>query len=259
MVQIVRGIYSAATGMLAQQFVLDGLAGNLSNLSTTGFKQGVPTFQALRELAILRMGGPMDEAATPIGSLGMGAAFSHTELDLTDGPLQRTDDPLDAALIGGGFFTVLTPFGERHTRAGHFELQPAGRAPDGRQTAWLVDGAGNRVVGMRGPIRIADPRDVGIQPSGVVTSAGVEVDRLKVVDADAASITKLGGNLLLIDAPRPLANVVVRSGFLEQSNVNPVASMVKMISVQRAYELAQRAVKSQDEALERVVNEVPRR
>jgi len=258
-VQIVRGLYSAATGMVAQQFVQDCLAGNLSNLNTTGYKQEVPTFHALREMAILRMGGATNEADAPIGALGLGSSFDHSETDLSAGPLERTEAPLDAALIGSGFFTVLTPFGERYTRAGHFELQVAGKGPDGKQTAWLVDGEGNRVVGMRGPIQITDPRDVTIRPSGAVVSAGVEVDRLKVVDADPASITKLGGNVLAIDAPRPLPNYVVRSGFLEQSNVSAVASMVKMISVQRAYELAQRAVKSQDETLERAVNELPRR
>ena len=84
-VQIVRGLYSAATGMVAQQFVQDCLAGNLSNLNTTGYKQEVPTFHALREMAILRMGGATNEAGAPIGST-------------RPGPLKRRRGPIERCL-----------------------------------------------------------------------------------------------------------------------------------------------------------------
>jgi len=251
-----RGIYSAATGMLAQQFVLDAVAGNLANSATPGFKQDVPTFRALHEMAIRRVAGR--SGAPEIGRLGLGAAFDRTVTDLSAGALQQTGGMLDLALAGEGFFVVQTPRGVRYTRAGQFQALPAGKAADGSPASWLADMAGNRVLGEKGPIALGAARSVVVAEDGTVTVDGAVADRIRRVHAPAAALVKEGGNLFSISGTTAPSSAPVRQGFLEASNVSGIDSMVRMIALHRAYEAAQRAVTTQDDTLGRAVNEVMR-
>src|SRR5579872_1501829 len=175
-----RGIYTAATGMLAAQFVQDALAGNLANLNTVGYKQDTPTFRALQSMALRRYESGVPGGA-PIGSIGLGAAFDHTQTSMSAGPLVATSNPLDLALSGPGFFSLQTPQGERYTRAGQFHAQPAGKAPDGKQLAYLEDDNGNRVLGLKGPINVGSATRLSIDAQGNVMDNGVVLDRLKLI------------------------------------------------------------------------------
>jgi flagellar basal-body rod protein FlgF len=249
---MIRGLYSAATGMLAEQFVQDALAGNLANINTTGYKQDVPTFRALQEMALSRLQGAPSRGTT-IGSLGMGTAFDHTDTDMLAGPVVQTENPLDVAFIGGGFFTIQTPQGERYTRDGHFHLQVVDKT-----TAYLANESGQYLLGQKGPINLAAAKEIVIDGQGNVLADRVAVDKLKLVDAPAAALKKQGGNLFTIEGTPTAAKGVLRQFSLEQSNVNAIHSMVKMITIQRAYEAAQRAITSQDETLGKAVNEVGR-
>lgn len=255
---IIRGIYSAATGMLAQQFVQDALASNLANANTAGYKQDMPTFRALSELAVKRFGGSSRDSGTDIGNLGMGAAFDHTTLDMSAGDLERTDDPLNVALTGSGFFTVQTSGGVRLTRAGDFHIMPGPKDASGKQTGILVDSSNNPVLGLNGTIKIGTGSNVTIDPTGSVIVNGTAVDHLRIVDAPASALKKEGGNLLKATDATTKSTATVRSGFVEKSNVNAVGSMVKMITVQRAYDAAQKAILTQDDALSKTVNDIAR-
>ncbi len=252
---MIRGIYSAATGMIAGQFVQDTLAGNLANLNTIGFKQDSPTFKALQDMALKRMEGGR---RTPVGSIGMGVTFDHTDTSLAAGALAKTENPLDMALVGGGFFSVQTPQGEQYTRAGQFHLQPAGKGPDGKPIGFLSDDAGNKVLGLKGPISLGNYKQLAIGPQGDIQVDGKTIDRLKLVSGAAGTFEKVGGNLFTAKGPVAASAATVQSGYLEQSNVSAISGMVKMITVQRAYEAAQHAITSQDETLGKIVNEVGR-
>ncbi|HXG24384.1 MAG TPA: flagellar hook-basal body protein [Chthonomonadales bacterium] len=255
---MVRGIYAAATGMLAQQAVQDALAGNLANINTAGYKQDIPTFRMLREMALRRYTRGAGDPGVPVGTMGMGATFDRTVTDMAPGPLENTRNPFDLALHGSGFFAVQTPRGERYTRAGQFHVAPAGNGPDGKPASYLVDDSGNRVLGLQGPINLGGANDFVVQPDGTVLTGGAVIDRLKLVDAPNTALIKEGGNLFALrGAPIP-STARVRQGFLEKANFSVVSSMVKMITVQRAYEAAQRAIHTQDDALNKVVNEVAR-
>ncbi len=254
---MIRGLYSAATGMLAQQAVQDALASNLANINTTGFKQDVPTFRALYDMALNRYGG-IDGAAAYVGDLGLGSTFDRTVTDFSPGSLTPTQNPLDLALVGDGFFTVQTPAGERYTRAGDFHIEPVPSPRGAQPVSYLVDDQGRRVLGTKGPINTGSAQNVVVTEQGDVLVNGSVVDRLKIVTAPPSQVRKEGGNLFSIQGTPVAASPKVRSGFLEQSNVSAVGAMVKMIAVQRAYEAAQRAVTSQDDELNKVINEAAR-
>lgn len=253
-----RGIYAAATGMLAQQRVQDALASNLANINTAGYKQDVATFRELAEMAIKRFGAD-SASATPIGRIGLGAVFDANVTDMSTGAIVSTGNPLDLALSGDGLFAVQTAAGERYTRAGQFQLQPAGKTTDGKPIAAVTDDSGNALIGSKGPIRITDPRGVTVSPDGSIMSGGAVVDRIKIVSAAQGAVTKTGGSLFEATGAVRASTATVRSGAIEQSNVNPIRSMVRMITVQRAYDAAQRAVVAQDDTLGKAVNELPRR
>jgi flagellar basal-body rod protein FlgF len=252
---MIRGIYSAASGMIAEQFVQDTLAGNLANLNTVGYKQDAPTFKSLQDLALKRIEGG---TRTPVGSIGMGVAFDHTSTSMAAGALAKTGNDLDAALVGNGFFTVNTPLGERYTRAGQFHLQPDGKGADGKPAAFLADDAGNKVMGLKGPIQVGDVKKIAIGQQGDVVVNDQVVDRLKLVNGPDGSFEKAGGNLFTAKGALTPSTATVQSGVLEQSNVSAITGMVQMIAVQRAYEAAQHAITSQDDSLGKAVNEVGR-
>src|SRR5438552_16051250 len=128
---MIRGLYTAATGMLAEQFVQDAIAGNLANLNTVGFKQDVPTFRALHDMAMKRFQNPIGSPGTPVGNLGMGAEFDRNVTDLTAGNINQTQNPLDVALVGDGFFAIQTPQGERYTRSGQFQIGMPSKGANG--------------------------------------------------------------------------------------------------------------------------------
>jgi flagellar basal-body rod protein FlgG len=250
-----RGIYSAATGMLAQQFVLDAVASNIANANTTGFKQDIPTFRALHEMNLNRFSGAGQTQTSAVGRVGTGVTFDAAVIDLSQGVLRPTGNPLDVAITGDGYFAVQTPQGERYTRDGHFQMEPDARGADGKAAAYLATGSGQRVLGLKGPIVVPEDGDIRIQPDGRVLVNGVEVDRLKVVRPVDGMPVKEGGNLVALRGQTEAASARLATGTLEASNVNPVRAMVQMIVVQRAYESAQRAVTAHDETLGKVINE----
>lgn len=252
---MIRGIYSAATGMIAEQFVQDTLAGNLANINTVGYKQDTASFKALQDMALKRIEGGN---RTPVGAIGLGVAFDHTRTSMAAGALAKTGNDLDLALVGGGFFTVRTPEGDRYTRAGQFHLQPSGRGPDGKPTAILSDDNGNQVIGKTGPVTVGDFKKIAIGQMGDVLVDDKTVDRLKLVNGPDIAFEKAGGNLFTAKGPLTDSKATVQSGYLEQSNVSAITGMIRMITTQRAYEAAQRAITSQDETLGKTVNEVGR-
>jgi flagellar basal-body rod protein FlgG len=236
--------------MIAQSYVQDSLAASMANINTPGFKQDVPVFRALHEMAVKRYNGG---SIRSVGEVGMGAAFDRTVTDLSGGALQFTRNPTDLALVGDGFFVVQTPQGERLTRAGDFVVRP-----DSKNQSTLVDRSGNTVLGEKGPISLGEGRDIQVSADGAVSAGGKLVDRLKLVTAPRDSLMKQGANLYTLTGPGQAARARVVQGQLEQSNVDPVRSMVKLITVQRAYDAAAKAVTAHDDTLGKAVNEVGR-
>lgn len=221
------------------------VANNIANMGTTGFKGKSGVFA---EHVARLQNGAMVNPNGPDPSLSMGQLAAHTT-DFSDGGLSPTGSPLDLALTGEGFFEVDTAQGARLTRAGHFMVSEQGQ---------LVDGANNPVMSdAGGPIAIPpDAAEILVGPDGTITADGEQVGRVGVVSAPPLSLSREGTNYWVSNQTAPVENPQIASGFLEQSNVNPVLEMARMIEVQRHYDAGQSLVDLEDERIKNVARTV---
>jgi flagellar basal-body rod protein FlgF len=279
---VVRGLYTGASGMNAQQHRLDSIANNLANVDLNGYKRDTTVTKAFPELLMRRMNddgvyvfpiGSVD--TTPIvGRLGTGVEVNEVYTVFEQGAMKQTENDFDLALEGQGFLTVLTPQGERLTRNGAFLVDVDG---------YLVTKDGNQVLGENGPIKLKKNNFVIDEDGTVWQNAAFaaddrrlvsmqenqweaieRVDRLKIVDVKRKRYLSKEGNsfwrttdesgeaTVLEGSVRPK----VRQGFLEGSNVNPVTEMVEMIEVNRAYDANQRTIQTEDALIGKLWNEV---
>ena len=222
------GFYAASTALAARTEALDTIANNLANASTRGFRARHNSFSSV--LAAHTPYTALNQATNNYGVLG------GTGIDLSQGQLEKTGNPLDVAIEGAGFFKVQTANGTAYTRDGAFKVSAQGQ---------LTTAAGDAVIGERGVISLAGAGPVTISPDGTVTSGGAVVGRLAVVDfAPGTGIESLGGNYLGAPARSegPARDVKLRQGMLEGSNVNPVSSVVELITAQREAEAMRHAL-----------------
>lgn len=245
---MIRGLYTAATGLALQWERQEAIANNLANVGTTGYKRDETLVsKSFNDHFLYAVSGNQRQ---PVGTVGHGVAGTMTMTDFSTGVLAETGNSLDLAIEGEGFLVVETPQGERLTRNGSLTRDAQG---------YLVTSQGQRVLGENGPIILTGP-EVEIRPNGDVVSQGDIVGRLRLEKpATKGSILKEGVNLFRANgALAPAENCQVRQGMLERSNVNSVLEMVRMIEVSRSYEAAQKVIAAHDAALEKAVTEVGR-
>ena len=247
---MLRGLYTAASGMLARQVQQERLANDLANVNTAGYKRERLVTASFPELLLSRLEPP---APAAVGPLGTGTVVADAGPDLAQGPLQETGRPQDLALEGEGFFAVAGPDGVYYTRAGHFQVGPEGL---------LQTPAGWPVLGVGGIPLVVGSDDFEVTPDGQVVAGGIPVGVVaRVTFVNPAGLRKVGENLF---APTAEAGAVVpvatpvRQGYLEQSNVDPVRAVVELLDNFRAFEAAQRALQAQDQTLGLAINEVGR-
>ncbi len=259
---MLRGLYTSASGMLAEQVRVDVIANNLANVQTAGFKRETVLQSAFPDMLLRRIndlagtvqgaGGGASDPRPVIGRLGTGTYIDGTYADWSPGPLRYTGNPLDLALEGEGFFTVETAAGLRYTRNGRFTLDGDG---------WLVTMEGHRVVGEAGPIQILGS-EVHVTDQGEVWVDGAPVAVLALRGfADPQGLLREGGSLWaateLSGEPTP-AGPRVHAGHVEDANVNVVGTMVELISAYRSYEANQRVIQVYDQTLSKAVNDLGR-
>ena len=281
---MIRGLYTGASGMAAQQVRLDAVSNNLANVDTDGYKRDVAVHKAFAELLLRRMNddgvyhtpfGSADRAPV-VGKIGTGVESNELFTEFEQGALKETENDFDLAMDGKGFFCVMTPEGERYTRSGAFVLGKEG---------YLETKEGYPVLGENGPIRVKAnnfqvDKDGNVfvnrryqdDPFALVSREEntwdqlEKLDALKVVDFKKDRfIAKQGASLwrstdesgdarIMTQGSRPK----VVQGFVEASNVNPVLEMVRMIEVNRAYEANQKSIQSEDSMLGKLFGEVVR-
>lgn len=222
-----------ASGLLKE---LQAVANNIANLSTTGFRrEGVVFAEAVEAL-------PAEG-----GSVAMTAARGRYT-DAGQGALAQTGGALDLAIEGAGYFTVLTPAGERLTRAGAFSRNAAGE---------IVSHEGHPLLDEGGaPIAIPfEAAHIELGPDGALSADGAPVARIGLAaPEDESGLLRESGVLFRAAGPvGPVEDGRILQGFLEQSNVNPVTEMARMIAVQRAYELGQRLLDQEDGRIRQTV------
>lgn len=246
---MLEGLYSAAAGMAAQQQRIDGVANDLANASTTGYKHVRVGF---RDLLYNAQGG----SAGPTVLAGAGAAAGFIGRSQEQGALQTTDQPLDVAIQGPGFFQVKRPDGSLAlTRDGSLRLDSQGR---------LTTSDGNILQPEITVPRGTSADKLSIAGDGTVRAgAGRSLGRIELVTVPAPDgLQPLGGNLFATNAqsgqPTPAGNdSTLRQGTLEGSNVDVGDAMVDMIDAQRSFQLASKAIQMQDQMLE-IANQVKR-
>ncbi len=244
---MIRGLYTGASGMIAEMARTDAISNNLANADTAGFKKDVTITKDFASVLITRINDGPD--APTIGSLGMGVTVDEVATDQSAGTIRLTGNNFDLAMEGKGFFAVETSRGVRYTRNGTFSKNRRGE---------LVTQDGNRVLGQNGPIRIQGNSMV-VGADGTVLVDNQPAGKLQVVEfADEKQLEKEGSSLYIAanNQQRKAATGSVRQGFLEKSNVNVVGEMVNLISNYRAYEINGKVVQSHDQLLSKAVTEV---
>jgi flagellar basal-body rod protein FlgG len=228
-----RGLYTAATGMSASQRMLDVTANNLANVSTNGFKADGLIFRDALEKNL--SGG--------LGEMSFGVAAEAQYTDFGVGSLSQTGNPLDIAITDskGAFKVDIGNNQFRYTRDGAFRLN------DQKQ---LVDRKGNLVLDKNdSPITI-DGNDVDIRNNGDIYVDGQQGPTLGVFDG---TFVKQGDNLFVSNDAKASDTIPIQSKAIEGSNVNPVEAMVQMITVSRAFDMAQKAVTQHDELTQKLI------
>jgi flagellar basal-body rod protein FlgF len=224
------GFYAACTALMARTQTLDLVANNLANVSTPGYRAQHDSFSSLLATTSgLPLSG-LNQAVNNYSVLG------GSQLDLSQGSLERTGNELDLAVEGKGFFAVKTADGQLFTRDGNFHVSPKGQ---------LVTSAGDLVLGADNrPIPIVGA-PVSVGPDGTISVNGALAGQLKIVDFPAGTPLESVGKTYYSAPDKtavPAKQATVQQGMLESSNVNPVASSVELITVQRYAELMQRAL-----------------
>jgi flagellar basal-body rod protein FlgF/flagellar basal-body rod protein FlgG len=223
------GFYAACTALASRTAALDTIANNLANASTPGYRAQHNVFSSELINAAGARGSSFSQAINNYGIL------SGTRLDLGQGALQKTGNDLDVAIQGSGFFVVQTANGEMYTRNGSFQVSASGQ---------LITPAGDAVMGDKGTISML-PGPVSISPDGTISSRGAVAGKLKIVDFPPGTpLASAGGTYYSAPAKSeiPAVGSTVQQGSLENSNVNPVSSIVELITAQRTAEMMQRAL-----------------
>lgn len=258
---MLRAFSTSATGMMAQEMLVDTIANNLANVNTTGFKRSQIEFQ---DLLYAKMKEPGTEIAPGVNAptgleVGTGVRVSSTLRVFSLGEFQNTQRNLDLAIRGNGFLQVLMPNGDiRYTRDGALQLnangqlvtqagyqvEPAISLPPDAATIDIATDGGVNVTDSTGARSVVGTIQLArfVNPSGLVSQGD---NLLAATDASGAPVVGTAGQEGFGE---------IQSGFLEKSNVNMVNELVNLITAQRAYEINSRAIRAGDEMLRNTSN-----
>ncbi len=259
---MIRALYTAATGMNAQETNIDNISNNLANVNTVGFKKGRADFQDLMYQYTVAPGAQTSQITTnPTGvGVGLGVKTSSVQKVFTQGDLSSTGNQLDVAIEGDGFFQVLKPDGTfAYTRSGVFQLDFNGQlvTSDGYQVSpgiTIPQDALGITIAQDGTVTVNQPNNP--VPAQVGQLIGVRFP-------NNAGLRAVGQNLYeQTQASGPPVNGIfsqlgfgrLNQGFLESSNVSVVEQVVNMITAQRAYEASSKGITTADEMLSSVIN-----
>src|SRR5947209_13516353 len=260
---MIRALYSAASGMTAQQINVDNIAHNLANANTSGFKARRAQFQDLMYQSVVQPGSASgQQTVVPTGlQIGLGTRTSSNEILFTQGQFAQTDNPLDLVIQGKGFFQVRRPSGElAYSRAGNFHVDRDGGIvnsdgnplepqitipPDAQQISIAQDGT----------VSYTQPNQTAAQQAGQIQLANFQ---------NPAGLNSLGGNLYSPTDASGDATVgtpggqeglgTVMQGYVEQSNVSIVQEFINLIQAQRGYEANSKVVKAADDIYQQINN-----
>jgi len=260
---MIRALYSAASGMSAQQLNVDNIAHNLANANTAGFKARRAQFQDLMYQSLVQPGASAGQQTTvPTGlQLGLGARASSNEIVFTQGDFSQTGNPLDMVIQGKGFFQVRRPTGElAYTRNGSFHLDRDGNIVTAEGNALepqitIPADAQSITIATDGTVSFLQPGQTAAQLAGQIQLANFP---------NPAGLNSLGSSLYaptdasgepIVGNPGGQEGIgSLLQGYTEQSNVSVVDEFINLIVSQRAYEANSKVVKAADEMYQQVNN-----
>jgi flagellar basal-body rod protein FlgG len=258
-----RALYTAASGMTAQQLDLDNVANNLANSSTAGFRRRRLQFQDLIYQDLVSPGAAATQQTTVVAGLqiGLGTRAAASEIIQQQGDFSATGNPLDLTIQGQGFFQVTLPTGEiGYTRSGAFHLDQQGNVvtSDGNPiepAITIPTNATSVTIGTDGTVSVNTPGQTQSQQVGSIQLA---------LFPNPGGLNSVGQNLFLATTASgdPIVGTpggsdglgTIQQGYLEQSNVDVVEEFIEMILAQRSYEANSRVVQAADEMLQELNN-----
>lgn len=254
---MVKGLYTAYTGMINEQNRLDVITNNMANSATYGYKAEGATAQSFADVYAVKIKDASEYYVNKrLGGMSMGAQIGETYTDYSQGSFKETGNTYDIALDGNGFFSIsfTNKAGEtstKYSRDGSFTVNTQG---------YLVTKDGDFVLGNgNAPITIDTNTTVNIDTLGNIYENGTLVNSLAIADfTDYNYLEKYGENMYnLVEGGTAQASTArVQQGFIEASNVNIVSEMVNMIQITRAYETNQKVITTIDSTLDKAVNTV---
>lgn len=260
---MIRALYSAASGMTAQQSNLDNIANNLANSSTNGYKSRQAQFQDLLYQNTTQPGSSAaQQTVFPSGlQVGLGTRQSSDEVILTQGSLQQTQNPLDLAIQGNGYFQILQPSGTlAYTRDGSFQLDRNGNVVNADGDALVPQitlplNAQNISIATDGTVSFSTPGQIASQTAGQVQLALFpNPGGLNAMGHNLYTPTDASGDPTIANPGGPEGLGTLQQGYVEQSNVSVVTEFINMIVAQRSYEASSKVIKAADEMYQDVNN-----
>jgi flagellar basal-body rod protein FlgG len=260
---MIRALYSAASGMNAQQTNLDNIANNLANANTTGYKSRRAQFQELMYQNLLQPGAAAgQQTIVPAGlQVGLGTRTASNSILMSQGSFTQTNNPLDLVIQGNGFFQVQLPNGElAYTRAGSFQLDKNGNVVTSngdllQPNIVIPANAQSVTIATDGTVSYTAPGQTATQKAGQIQLANF---------ANPAGLNSIGSSMYqptdasgdpIVDVPGGTQGLgTLLQGYTEQSNVSVVDEFVNLIVAQRAYEASSKVVKAADEMYQDVNN-----
>jgi flagellar basal-body rod protein FlgF len=234
--KMINGMLESSRGCMKEEFRMDIISSNLSNINVIGFKKDRISFQKILDKTSVSANAPANVTIRP---------------DMEQGDLNGTGNELDLAIVGKGFFKVNTENGIRYTRKGNFTLDPDGM---------LITQSGDKVMGKSGPIKITGA-NINIDKKGNIQTDNGIISQLAVVDFENyKGISKEGKNLFVNQMEDPEMELpgetTISQGYIELSNVNASEEMVNMIHSTRAFESYMKSMRVIDELNNQAINQV---
>lgn len=252
---MIRGLYTAASGMITKQAQQETLSNNIANLNTAGFKKDKIIMKSFDEMLIQNIDGnsKANSKRRLVGSMEFGVGVDENKTYFTPGVIEETGRSLDFAIDGEGFFTLEDADGnEKYSRDGRFQIDREG---------YIVNSEGYRLLGeidgLKTPIQINNG-DINLNPDG---SFAVGEDSIKFSITrfgDMSTLAKESANCYISkdQSGEMDTDSKIRQKSLERSNVDMIETITEMISIMRSYESNQKVIQSMDETLGKTVNEV---
>ncbi len=259
---MIRALYTAASGMSAQQMNLDTIANNLANSSTAGFRQRRLQFQDMIYQNLVTPGAAQSQQTISAGlQVGLGTRSSATEVIMTQGELNNTANPLDLAITGHGFFQVSRPDGTiAYTRAGSFHLNNQGTlvTSDGdpvQPTVTIPPNATAVTITQYGVVNATIPGQQNPAQLGQIQLASfVNPGGLNSIGSNLLQATLSSGDAVQANPGGTEGLGTLQQGYLENSNVDVVSEFVQMVLAQRAYESNSKVIRAADDMYSQVNN-----